>query len=220
MRRAQNAHPLLPSFRRRRWRRRPRPGDDGGRGGPGAGRAVQIHPSSTSGGRAAGLVLVTADKGLCAPSTQPPARRGDWLRRHQGKKISVAVVGRKGRDLIHASRHGHPDARRSRGESSRKSPSPTPSSSASPVVSAYWRRVSRCDDLQRVQVRRAAARGGGPASCRSRLRRKGRPSGSSGLRSFLRGSTDDSACGLLSPEPDRQELDLHHALLHADLNSL
>jgi F-type H+-transporting ATPase subunit gamma len=68
-----------------------------------AGRAVQIHPFfDRREGDRVGLVLVTADKGLCGAFNTNLLRAAvDWLRRNQGKKVSVAVVGRKGRDLVH-----------------------------------------------------------------------------------------------------------------------
>ena len=67
-----------------------------------AGREIQVHPcfDKRSSG-AAVLVLVTADKGLCGAFNTNLLRAAlDWLRRNQGRKVSVAVVGRKGRDFL------------------------------------------------------------------------------------------------------------------------
>ncbi|TBR22769.1 ATP synthase F1 subunit gamma [bacterium] len=69
-----------------------------------AGRAVQIHhyfDRRTTG--AAGLLLVTADKGLCGGFNTNILRSTLlWLkaRRAEGKKVVVVAVGRKGRDLL------------------------------------------------------------------------------------------------------------------------
>lgn len=66
-------------------------------------RQVRIHPffDRRETGRP-GLVFVTADKGLCGAFNTNLLRAGiDWLRRHEGRPVSVAVVGRKGRDFLH-----------------------------------------------------------------------------------------------------------------------
>jgi F-type H+-transporting ATPase subunit gamma len=69
-----------------------------------AGRVVQIHPyfdARRTG--AVGLLLVTADKGLCGGfNTNILRHTVGWLkaRRAEGKKVVVSVVGRKGRDLL------------------------------------------------------------------------------------------------------------------------
>lgn len=48
------------------------------------------------------LVLVTADKGLCGAFNANLLRAGlDWLKKQTGKKVQVAVVGRKARDFMH-----------------------------------------------------------------------------------------------------------------------
>ena len=69
-----------------------------------AGREVQIHhyfDRRTTG--AVGLLLVSADKGLCGGfNTNLLRHTVGWLkaRRAEGKKVVVSVVGRKGRDLL------------------------------------------------------------------------------------------------------------------------
>src|SRR6185503_10323672 len=53
-------------------------------------------------GGPAALVLVTADKGLCGAFNSALIKAAiEWLRAHQGQKVYVAVVGRKGRDFLH-----------------------------------------------------------------------------------------------------------------------
>ena len=48
------------------------------------------------------LVLVTADKGLCGAFNSNLIKCAlEWLRAHKGRKIYVAAVGRKGRDILH-----------------------------------------------------------------------------------------------------------------------
>jgi F-type H+-transporting ATPase subunit gamma len=48
-----------------------------------------------------GLVLVTADKGLCGAFNTTLQRAAlEWFGEQQGRKIMVALVGRKGRDFI------------------------------------------------------------------------------------------------------------------------
>ncbi|MFH1723806.1 MAG: ATP synthase F1 subunit gamma [Elusimicrobiota bacterium] len=50
---------------------------------------------------AAGLILVTADKGLCGSFNANILRAAvQWIRGASGRPISVAVAGRKGRDLL------------------------------------------------------------------------------------------------------------------------
>ena len=68
-----------------------------------AGREVQIHEffDVRKNGPVC-LVLVTADKGLCGAFNSSLLRAAvDWLNAHQGKKVCLAVVGRKGRDFAH-----------------------------------------------------------------------------------------------------------------------
>ncbi|MFA6003249.1 MAG: ATP synthase F1 subunit gamma [Elusimicrobiota bacterium] len=49
----------------------------------------------------AGLVLITADKGLCGAFNTTLLRAAmEWLAAHEGQKTYVAVVGRKGRDFL------------------------------------------------------------------------------------------------------------------------
>ncbi|MDD5629637.1 MAG: ATP synthase F1 subunit gamma [Elusimicrobia bacterium] len=51
-------------------------------------------------GGAAGLILITGDKGLCGAFNTTLLRAAlDWLRSHAGRKTYLAVVGRKGRDF-------------------------------------------------------------------------------------------------------------------------
>lgn len=67
-----------------------------------AGRPIEVHPffERRSGG-AAGLILVTADKGLCGAFNTNALRAAvDWFSRHKGRKVAAAAVGRKGRDLM------------------------------------------------------------------------------------------------------------------------
>jgi F-type H+-transporting ATPase subunit gamma len=68
-----------------------------------AGREIQIHEFFDV--RKDGpvcLVLVTADKGLCGAFNSNLLRAAvDWLKAHQGKKVCLAVVGRRGRDFAH-----------------------------------------------------------------------------------------------------------------------
>ncbi|MBI5596322.1 MAG: ATP synthase F1 subunit gamma [Elusimicrobia bacterium] len=69
-----------------------------------AGRAVQIHPYfDVRATGTVGLLLVTADKGLCGSfNTNILRQTVAWLRarRAEGKKVVVVCVGRKGRDLL------------------------------------------------------------------------------------------------------------------------
>ena len=66
-------------------------------------QGVQLHPffdARTESG--AFLILVTADKGLCGAFNSNAIRASlDWLRRHRGRKMAVASVGRKGREVLH-----------------------------------------------------------------------------------------------------------------------
>ncbi|MBI4348494.1 MAG: ATP synthase F1 subunit gamma [Elusimicrobia bacterium] len=73
-----------------------------------AGREVQIHPFfDPRGDEKPALVLITADKGLCGAFNANLIRASiDWLRRHDGKPVSVAAVGKKGRDFLHRFRSG------------------------------------------------------------------------------------------------------------------
>jgi len=75
-----------------------------------AGREVQIHPffdQKPSG--AAVLVLVTADKGLCGAFNTNLIRAAiDWMRRHEGRRMLLAAVGRKGRDFLRRVREPAP----------------------------------------------------------------------------------------------------------------
>ncbi|MCX5797227.1 MAG: ATP synthase F1 subunit gamma [Elusimicrobia bacterium] len=51
-------------------------------------------------GGAAGLILITGDKGLCGAFNTTLLRAAlEWLRAHGGHKTYLAVVGRKGRDF-------------------------------------------------------------------------------------------------------------------------
>ncbi|MDD5655919.1 MAG: ATP synthase F1 subunit gamma [Elusimicrobia bacterium] len=48
-----------------------------------------------------GLLLVTADKGLCGAFNTSLQRAAlDWLSAHRGRRITLALVGRKGRDFM------------------------------------------------------------------------------------------------------------------------
>ncbi len=48
------------------------------------------------------LVLVTADKGLCGAFNANLIKAAlEWLKRHSGRKVYAAAVGRKGRDFLH-----------------------------------------------------------------------------------------------------------------------
>ena len=69
-----------------------------------AGREVQIHEFFDERPQQGPvmLVLVTADKGLCGAFNSTLLRATvEWLRANQGRKIRLAVVGRKGRDFAH-----------------------------------------------------------------------------------------------------------------------
>jgi F-type H+-transporting ATPase subunit gamma len=49
---------------------------------------------------AAGLVLITGDKGLCGAFNTTLLRAAlEWMRQRQGQKVYLAVVGRKGREF-------------------------------------------------------------------------------------------------------------------------
>ena len=67
-----------------------------------AGREVRIHPFfdiRKSGN--VGLLLVTADKGLCGSFNAGLLRAAfEWLRVNQDKKRHIVMVGRKGRDFM------------------------------------------------------------------------------------------------------------------------
>jgi F-type H+-transporting ATPase subunit gamma len=71
-----------------------------------AGRAAEekkaVHPYFEDRGDAREcLILVTADKGLCGSFNANILRQTiGWIREREGKKLSIAIVGRKGRDLI------------------------------------------------------------------------------------------------------------------------
>jgi len=67
-------------------------------------RQERLHPffESRPDEGPAGLLLVTADKGLCGAFNSNLIKSSiDWLRAHQGRKVCAAVVGRKGRDFLH-----------------------------------------------------------------------------------------------------------------------
>ncbi len=67
-----------------------------------AGTAAQELFEGRSAGGTLALVLVTADKGLCGSfNTNLLKAAAAWLRENRGRKISVVVVGRKGRDFLH-----------------------------------------------------------------------------------------------------------------------
>ena len=68
-----------------------------------AGREVQIHEffDARSNDGPVMLVLVTADKGLCGAFNSNLLRASvEWLRAHNDRKVSIAVVGRKARDFV------------------------------------------------------------------------------------------------------------------------
>ena len=68
------------------------------------GREERLHPFFRPRGESGPelLVLVTADKGLCGAFNSNLLRAAlDWLKKRQGKKVYVAVVGRKARDFMH-----------------------------------------------------------------------------------------------------------------------
>jgi len=77
-----------------------------------AGRVVQIHeffdePKSRD---SACLVLVTADKGLCGAFNTSVQRAAlAWFLKNEDKKLSVCLVGKKGRDLVHRLHDVQPD---------------------------------------------------------------------------------------------------------------
>jgi len=73
-----------------------------------AGREVQIHPFfDPRGDEKPALVLITADKGLCGAFNANLLRAGiEFLRRHEGKTVFAASVGKKGRDFLHRVRSG------------------------------------------------------------------------------------------------------------------
>lgn len=66
------------------------------------GEEIRIHPFFEDRGDAREcLLLVTADKGLCGSFNANILRQAiAWITARKDKKISVAVVGRKGRDLL------------------------------------------------------------------------------------------------------------------------
>ena len=48
------------------------------------------------------LILVTGDKGLCGAFNSNLIKAAiEWLKAHEGKKVYIAAVGRKGRDFLH-----------------------------------------------------------------------------------------------------------------------
>lgn len=61
-----------------------------------------IHPFfEPRGEERPGLVLITADKGLCGAFNTNLIRASiDWMKRQQGRRAAVAVVGKKGRDFL------------------------------------------------------------------------------------------------------------------------
>jgi F-type H+-transporting ATPase subunit gamma len=65
-------------------------------------KEIQIHPffdKRTEGPEM--LVMVTGDKGLCGAFNTNVIRAAlDWLRQRKDKKVLVAAVGRKGRDVV------------------------------------------------------------------------------------------------------------------------
>ena len=67
-----------------------------------AGREVSMHPYFEDRGDAKQcLILITDDKGLCGSFNANVLRRAiSWIQEREGKKLLVAVVGRKGRDFI------------------------------------------------------------------------------------------------------------------------
>jgi F-type H+-transporting ATPase subunit gamma len=66
-----------------------------------AGREIQVHPLFDKREGAELLVLVTGDKGLCGAFNSNVIRAGlEWLRARKDKKVYVAAVGRKGRDVV------------------------------------------------------------------------------------------------------------------------
>ncbi|MBI4051790.1 MAG: ATP synthase F1 subunit gamma [Elusimicrobia bacterium] len=67
-----------------------------------AGREVQIHPlfdkKTTD---SVGLVLVTADKGLCGPFNTNILRNAlEWLRKNQDKRVLAVAAGRKAKEFL------------------------------------------------------------------------------------------------------------------------
>ncbi|MFH2202846.1 MAG: ATP synthase F1 subunit gamma [Elusimicrobiota bacterium] len=76
-----------------------------------AGRVVQIHEffDEPKADDSACLVLVTSDKGLCGAFNTAVQRAAlAWFHRNQGKKLSVVLVGKKGRDLVRRLHDFHP----------------------------------------------------------------------------------------------------------------
>ena len=72
---------------------------------------VRIHPFfEPRGEERPGLVLITADKGLCGAFNANLLRASiDWMRRQQGRRAAVAVVGKKGRDFLNRLRGSGPE---------------------------------------------------------------------------------------------------------------
>jgi len=68
-----------------------------------AGGAAPIHPFFQA--RPSGtpcLVVVSSDKGLCGAFNANVLRAAmDWLRRHKGERVRLAIVGRKASDMLH-----------------------------------------------------------------------------------------------------------------------
>jgi F-type H+-transporting ATPase subunit gamma len=66
------------------------------------GRSQDLHPLFKAGtGDAVGLLLVTADKGLCGAFNANLLRATvEWIRGEAGRKVFLFVVGRKGRDFV------------------------------------------------------------------------------------------------------------------------
>jgi F-type H+-transporting ATPase subunit gamma len=67
------------------------------------GESAPVHPffAAPADDPRPGLLLVTADRGLCGSFNAMLLRAAaHWLMRARGRKVSVAVVGRKGRDFL------------------------------------------------------------------------------------------------------------------------
>src|SRR5205807_532780 len=73
-----------------------------------AGQEPKLHPffEKRTGDKVC-LIVVTGDKGLCGAFNANILRATiDWLKRHQGQNVSVAIVGKKAREVLHRLR-GH-----------------------------------------------------------------------------------------------------------------
>ena len=66
-------------------------------------RVDVLHPFfQTRASGPAGLVMVSADKGLCGAFNSIILRAAaEWIKKHKGERIVLAVVGRKARDFAH-----------------------------------------------------------------------------------------------------------------------